>query len=228
MARQHLRELREFWQVEPTLEETLWIIELCKRVVNPVAGERLELIGVPARCGASDEWLWPITIGAAIWYQDLACGWWQGDREGTFKALAFSLAHARDKEILRMCRTRAEAEGLIHAWGMSLTCTRAELEEAVDRVLPETPRPDKDKKAAGYTDWTALVGEIEMVSGIGAEHWLWEVSREETLRAWFRSRQVLAARGMGAGAESPDPLDEAVQDLAAAKQMIIDAHKEAS
>lgn len=224
LAHRHIRELRERWGVEPTLEEALWIVELCKRVLNPNAGERLDLIGIPARCGASDEWLWPITIGAGIWYQDLAEAWWPGDVDRLNQAMAFALAHARDKETLRACRTRDVSAGMIREWALSLTCNQAELNAAVDEILPPKGYVKPGAVQTGKTDWEALVREIELVSGIGADHWLWEVSREATLRAWFQARQVLAAQG-GRGAPSgTSPEDEAVQDLATAKKAIIDAH----
>jgi hypothetical protein len=222
LARAHLRELRERWSVEPTLEESLWIVRLCERVVNPAAGERLDLVGVPERCGSSDEWLWPITIGAAVWFQDLASGWWRGDGERLFWALAFCLAHGRDKATLTACRTREAAAGMIREWSLSLCCTRAELEAAVDAVLPPPPGA---AAAPGRTDWACVAGEIESVTGIPCEHWLWEVSREATLGAWLRARRVLAAMGgCGPGAAPRGAEDAALAELAEAKRAIIAAH----
>lgn len=230
LAHTHLLELRQKWGVEPTLEESLWIVECCKRVVNPYNGSRMDLIGIPVRCGDSDEWLWPITVGAGIWYQDLAEVWWQRDRDKLGCALAFALAHARDKETLRACRTREAAADMIREWGFSLTCTRAELEAAIDEVLPApsvkaNPRPADEQSR---TDWEALIVDIEIVSGISADRWLWEISREATLRAWFRTRQIVAAQGGRSAPAGADPEDEAIQELANAKAAIIAAHQEVS
>lgn len=226
LAHTHLLELRQKWGVKPTLEESLWIVECCKRVLNPYNGSRMDLIGIPVRCGHSDEWLWPITVGAGIWYQDLAETWWQGDRDKLGIALAFALAHARDKETLRECRTREAAAEMIHGWGYSLTCTRAELEAAIDEVLPAPSAQVKPVAEQSRTDWEALIGEIEIVSGIAADHWLWEISREATLRTWFRTRQIVAAQGGRSAPAGADPEDEAIQELANAKAAIIAAHRE--
>lgn len=224
LAESHIRELRERWAVEPTLSEALWIVQLCERVINPFDGERLDLIGIPVRVGCSSEWLWPITIGASVWFQDLASLWWSASDERMFKALAFCLAKGRDKTALRECRTREGAEAAIKAWALSLTCTRQELEVAVDALLPTTTNTPQ-KADASKTDWAALVGEIEVITGIAADRWIWDISKDETVRAWHRCRLVLAARAGCGGADQADsPLDQALADLALAKDTIIKAH----
>jgi len=224
LAAHHLKELREKWGVEPTLEETLWIVRLCERVINPGLGANAGLIGIPERCGASDVWLWPATIGAMVWWREFAFTWWEGDSERIFIAQVFALAHARDKDVFTMCRTREAAEAMIYDWRLSLTCTREEIEDAFDRLLPPDarPRPKSDSKA--LMDWSTLVAEIEVSSGIPSEHWLWKVSRVHTIEAWHASKRIIAAQS-GRSSNGLDAADEAIQDLAYAKSMIVDAHK---
>lgn len=92
LAERHIRELRERWHIEPTLEECLWIVQLAERVLNPVAGTRMELAEIPERVGVSDEWLHPLTIGAALWFTERASAWWADDRERLFKAIAWAMS----------------------------------------------------------------------------------------------------------------------------------------
>lgn len=225
MAERHIRELRERWQVEPTLEECLWIVQLVDRVLNPVAGTRMELAEIPERVGVSDEWLHPITIGAALWFNELASAWWADDRDGLFKALAWMMAHSRDRELFAMAATREAAAALIHDWALSLTCTRAELEAAVDRTLPSYDGKGGDEAAKRQAmDWPALITELEVATGLPARHWLWELSREATIRAWWASRSIIAAQGGRSSSAGPNPADEAVQALASAKLDILKAH----
>lgn len=227
LAKTHLRELRERWGVEPTLEEALWIVRCCERVLNPCAGERFELAGIPERAGISDVWLWPIGIGAAIWYDELACAWWAGDRTRLTYALGYALAHSRDREALAACRERRAAEARVKAWRATLTCRREELEAAIDRVLPapaDAAQADDKSARRAVMDWGGLVADIEAATGIAADHWLWDVSRARTLRAWHAARQIIAAQGGRAGHAGPSPEDEAVADLAKAKHAIIAAH----
>jgi hypothetical protein len=219
LALRHLRELRERG-AEPTVEEALRLVYLCERVADPHADGRLEHVGIPVRCGASDEWLWPLTIGAAVWYRELACPWWEGEGERLFWALAFALAHARDKAALTACRTREAAERMILDWSLSLCCTRAELEQAVDEALPP-PAPAEPGGVNKGTDWGWIVGTVEAVTGIPCDHWLWEVSRDETIRAWYRARQVSAARVGGSAPEAPSAEDEALLELAQFKAGVV-------
>lgn len=227
LAAQHLRELRERWGVEPTLEESIWIVELAKRVVDPVPSERRELLGLPVRIGSGDDWLWQPTIGGRVWFRDLATAWWRGDDEQLFRALAFSLANGRDRAVMRSCRTRAEAEAVIWKWSMGLTCNADELQAAVSEVMPES-RPETGKKPVkpGTVDWQEVCGELEAATGIPTDHWVWEISMDETERAWIRSRRQAAAMMGVSLADDCSPEDEAVKDLAAAKCAIIAAHRE--
>jgi len=225
MAESHIREFRERWKFEPTLEECLWIVQLVDKVLNPVEGTRMELAEIPERVGMSDEWLHPLTIGAGIWFDELAANWWEGNRGALFNALAWVLAHGRDKELITMARTRDAAAALIHDWGMSLTCTRRELEAAVDRMLPPIDRPvKKDEAKPQSMDWAALIDELTVATGIPARHWVWEISREATCRAWWASRSMIAAQGGRSGVSGPNPADQAIQNLARAKKAILQAH----
>lgn len=225
LAERHIRELRERWHIEPTLEECLWIVQLAERVLNPVAGTRMELAEIPERVGVSDEWLHPLTIGAALWFTERASAWWADDRERLFKAIAWALAHARDRELFAAAATREAAADLIHAWALSLTCTRQELEAAVDRGLPSYDgRGGADPHKRQSMDWAALITELEVATGLPARHWVWELSREATIRAWWASRSVIAAQGGRSVPAGPNPADEAVQALAAAKLEILKSH----
>lgn len=221
LALQHLRELRERWGVEPTLEEQLWIVRLCDRVINPVAGERRDLLGIPVRIGASQDWLWPITIGGCVWWQDLASDWFAGDTDMQHKSLAFALANGRSKPVMQACRTRAEAEAMMWQWEIGLTCTIEELDAAVNEVLPPRVDASKPSDEPKRTDWQAVCGELEAITGIPCDHWIWEVSREETERAWTRANLVAAAMGGMPCPDADTPEDEAVRDLATAKASII-------
>jgi len=224
LAAQHLRELREKWGVEPTLEETLWVVQLCEKVLNPGIGAHASLIGIPERVGGSDVWLWPPTIGAAVWWREFALAWWAQDEERASLSLAFALAHARDRETLTACRTQDATEAMIHDWSLSLTCTRAELNDAVDRIYSETERPRKRNDSAKVMDWSSLIAELEVSSGLPSDRWIWSVSRAHTIEAWHASKRVIAAQG-GYPSGRTDAADEAIQDLAFAKDAIIRAHQ---
>jgi len=223
MAAQHLRELRERWGAEPTLEESLWIVRLCERALDP-AGDRRDLIGIPVRVGASGEWLWPLTVGASVWWNDLASVWFGGDGKMLFLSYAFALANGRDRQTMQACRTRREAERVIREWLLGLSCGLGELEAAMEEVSPPN-RPGEKQPAPKKTDWAQVCGEIETATGIPCGHWVWDISKAETERAWIRARALSAAMAGVAAPPCESPEDEAFRDLAAAKLAIVEAHK---
>jgi hypothetical protein len=221
----HLKELKERWGVEPSLSESLWIVRLCDRVLNPNEGERSDLCGFPHRAGVSDVWLWPVTIGASVWLQDKAAAWFGSDNERMFHAFCFALANGRDKATMHAAGlSKAAAERMVKEWCEGLTCTPEELGAAFDAVCP-AKLPSEKENTKSKINWDMIVGELEAAAGIPADHWLWEVSKEATVRAWHRSRMVLLARSGGGISDGiGDPLTEALQDLANAKAAIIEAH----
>lgn len=73
-------------------------------------------------------------------------------------------------------------------------------------------------------DWGRLVAELEVSSGIAADHWVWSVSRTHTVDAWHAARQIIAAQGGYPTSGGCDAADEAVKNLAIAKDTIIKAH----
>jgi len=232
LAARHLAELRDRIGGDPTIEEAMWIVQLCDRVLCPFEGERSDLCGYPVRCGISSTYIWPMTVGASVWFQDYASAWWGRRDSKLYFALAYALANGRDREAMRaVAAGRREAEAAITAWAKTLTCTREELDAAIDVVLPPRHRDPKEGDTPADSrpakiDWERIVGEIEAATGIPADHWLWEVSRDATIRAWERSKAVLLARsGRGSGAGILDPLNTALQDLAQAKAAIIKAHE---
>ena len=227
LALSHLKELRERWGVEPSLAESLWIVRLCDRVLNPNEGERADLCGFPQRAGVSDVWLWQITIGASVWVQDKASPWFGAHDEKMFYAFCFALANGRDKNIMHAAGlSKAAAERMVKDWCEGLTCTREELAAAFDEVCP-SKLPSEKENTQSKINWGMIVGELEAASGIPKDRWLWDVSKEETVRAWHRSRMVLLARSGGGLSDGiGDPLTEALQELATVKDAIIQAHKQ--
>lgn len=227
LALKHIADLKSKG-IEPTIEEAIWLVALCERVLCPVSGERSDLCGMPVRVGISDVWLWPLTIGASVWLLDYCLTWWSSDKDRDRLTMAtfFALANGRDRTAIQQASySREVAEDIVGEWALSLNCTRDELEEAADLVLPKPAvQPDDGQKR--QMDWDAICGEIEAACGIPADHWVWEVSKAATLRAYSRSKAVLHARAGGQVAASDDPLNEAIQNLASAKRTMILSRRE--
>jgi hypothetical protein len=198
------------------------------RSLCPNGAANLDLIGIPERVGRSDTWLWPFTIGAGVWFERCAVPWYGDGKGAMIRAEAFVLAHARDKAVLTAIRDRLTADRLIGEWELTLDCTQGELADTIDRLYPPTPAMEKGAKPAAKRpppDWDGLVAELEVLTGMPADYWLWERSMDATIQRLWMARRYAAAR---AGKEPPhnDPVTEALDDLAQAKAAIIEAHKE--
>lgn len=226
LVESHLADLRKRG-IEPTLAEQIWIVNLCRRVVSPFDSERADLIGAPVRVGGVS--LWRLTVGASVWLQDCAFRWWAGDEARLGMAVAWALAFARDREAIRDAAAAgpAGAAAVINAWALGLACTRAELEAAIDEVMPPVPPADpREPAGCDQMDWQAVALDLAVITGIPVDHWVWECSKNETLRAYARAKAALIARvGGGYDPHEADPISVALQDLARAKGIIAEAHK---
>lgn len=232
LAKHHLRELREKWGVEPTLEESIWIVDLCKEVLQPAGQCDLDLIGQPIQAGASDVWLWPFTIGASIWLERCAARWFGDDEMLWLMAEVYTLVHARDREAFTAMRTREQALAKMREWELTLNCTWQELIAAMREVYTQLEIGDEEQQApdaqkggrAGDKSWTAIVARLEAVTGIKAEYWLWEVSLQATRKRLELAESYQIAMGGGKITED-DPIGRALKNLGLAKGAIVKAHK---
>lgn len=217
IAANGLRELRDEHGIEATPDEIVRLHELGKQVENPSAGERLDLIGNPVRCG--NAWLWPLSVAASIWYSDRARLWFSGDIRMQELALAFAMAHGRGdplperprrmgltERLLRRLldlrdaplhladlRTREDAVAAVSDWASRLGATQAELEAAIEEALggvaDETPGPDKPP-----LDWASVVRELALLTNTDPDRWTHRASVEELVRCYSRAVAIDAAR----------------------------------
>lgn len=227
LAESHLADLRQRG-IDPTLAEQMWVVALCGMVVNPFDSERADLIGAPVRVGGAT--LWRLTIGASVWLQDCAFRWWAGDEGRLGMAVAWALAHSRNRDAITAAAASgaADAAKTIKAWALTLTCTRDELDAAMDELMPPAPQSHPGEASEGnQADWQAVALDISVLTGIPIDAWVWECSKDQTLRAYARAKAALIARAGGGydPRETLDPLSRALQDVARAKAEIVAAHK---
>ncbi len=224
LAKKHLAELRGRWGVKLTDSETLWIIQLCDKVIKP-EGYDLELIGLPVRVGRSGVYLWRFTIGAAIWFQQCAMVWYAEPME-IIRAQVFCLAHARDGDMLRRVWDRDIFEVELNRFYGSLDCTDDELFEALDKMYPPQHKDDSEQERREEkpdVNWEEIVAELETITGLKTEYWLWDMSCKATLKRLLLAKQHAAAM-MGARVERET--GKALLDLAKAKEHIVMSRRE--
>jgi len=132
---------------------------LCWEIETP--SNRVELArGKPVAVGG--VWLWPRTIAAVAWYEDIGC--LIGDGQ---VSLAYSMAHSYDADL--------ERRGWLDVlkWRCCLRCTKAALMQAVACVIEQD---EKDEIPAGKKDSSATVSQLAMTMHAlhGGEVDMWE------------------------------------------------------
>lgn len=209
-----------------TADEVVQLVRACERVADPFREVNAGAVGMPVRVSAG-VWFWPLTIGAVAWLEETADRWWADDPRRYRNALVYAALHAREPEAFAEIEKR-EVERLVRRALRTVTATSAEVDAALDRVLgiasgASSPADDEAVNATA-TSWAHLLAKVEASTGIVRDHWLWDVSYAETLRAYHEARQVATASGERAP-EMLDELDDAVNALQRLKVNIMNRVK---
>jgi hypothetical protein len=219
-----VKELRKDYDIEPTLDEVVWLHEAGKRVEDPTY-ERLDRLGIPVRAG--NAWLWPMTIMGAIWYNEQALKWFWYSDKFLFYCLAFAMAHGRGLEIegvgaLRSLVDRSTAHLAVKRWSAGLGCTRRELEAAVDECTG--PATTEKKRALAKTDMMQFSVDLAVMTGIDPVFWQQCVARDALVNAYARAVAIQAARGGQSIAPIKDASAHAIEAFRGVVVAIIRAH----
>ena len=239
-AEAELRELKAAG-ITPTLDEVVWINDLSREVENPKGGEKRHLAGAPSKAG--DAWLWPFTIQARLWYQ-ATLEWFDGDVELEGNALAFALAHGRERGAFLALRGYLSAKKAVQEWMAQLNCTDGELAAAIYDVVPHDDEITKleaefkkaynelhniaeDEEDTNF-EWDELIDSLVAATGLPRDVWVRQESESKVLDVL---QIIIKQRQAEAGGEdtAPDPLDpynKAVQNLGIAIREIKRRHAE--
>jgi len=241
VAAAHIRELRERHQVEPTIEEILWLQELGLDVESPCRGERFDLIGTPIRAG--NAWLWPMTVMAAVWWDTYGRAWYANSGIMYLHALAFALAHGRGREVevpdslwplfrriemlpsLAMLTDRDTTTRAISWWALHCGATRSEVEAAVDACIPAPAMPSSRRKPSPPMDWQSVIHDLCVLSGESADYWTRGTSMLSTARAYARAFSIHCALSGGGKSDGGGAAADALRAIRAAMAEIIEAHR---
>lgn len=155
-AQAEIDELRRIG-VKVSDADVVLINALCWEIESPSV--RMELSrGKPIKVGGA--WLWPRTISAIQWFQDVGCNIGDG-----LAALAYCMAHGR--EDIELSNKKQVTE-----WYRALKCTRRELEAACSIILEQEefdelpPSKDSDSASLGV-----LVQKMQSIHGGDVAMW---------------------------------------------------------
>ena len=176
----------------------------------------LSVLGNPIQCG--NVILWPLSIGASIWYNRRAAVWFASSPELNIYALAYAYAHAYKPEILHGLINQGDASKAVSEWAKTVTATKDELLNALDQLMPELtidrktkicpecqqvvhPEktaddvcPDSDFDETSFVDVIASL--MLAYPGKDYAYWAWQTSQSLALRLLDRAnRRELAKNG---------------------------------
>ena len=190
--------------IEPTQDELCCLYECSKRVMNPPGNEARFLSGTPIQAG--NVWLWPMTIGANLCWKRIS-DWFDAEEPTSFYLLAYCMGHARQPEVLNPLTDRAAAKKAVNRWARKLGCTEAELDYAVDRLLPEeaTQKPqEKQEDEEPDVDWQEVVGSLcRWFKGTTPDDWMWNCGQDDAMRLLEASIRIGQASAEDSSGPSP-------------------------
>jgi len=166
--------------VAVTPAEVCRINDMALRVDSPHAALDAAR-GAPVQVG--NVWLWPMTIYAAGFIQDIVP---EMPRRLQRAAVAYALAHGRDiGEPGPLDGGPRMAALRVHDWHRNLRCTEGELDLAIAQCLPRAEGDGKkEKQAAPAMTLTELATRLSVATGLPIEHWTRRCSTEHAFAAW--------------------------------------------
>lgn len=210
--------------VVPDCDDIVDLMEACRRVVNPHRDTALDLLDCPTLCGRLDEpvKLWPHSIASATWLYDLAQGWFRDSPRLWVLACVYAHAHARERVFLTLT-SRQEAVRAILDWSLGCTATVSELMEGLAAVTGAGEATDADAKAdsQAVACFRRVVDDLEAMSGLPREHWLYGRAAQSVCAAYSRARRLHAAAFAPAGYPADDSDSEADAAVAALQKTIV-------
>lgn len=152
--------------------------------------------------------LWPLTIAASIWRDEVENLLDDEDYNSRLFVLAYAMANAHSKEALEAHGKQALRQ--VRHWAKGLTCATADLLSAVNDVLGDAPRvtfsnggeeSDRDEAAA-----PSYLAEMAMaIFGTSPDIWLYQLSIEAVADI-LAKHYALSQSGKGANKKTVEGL----------------------
>jgi len=204
LAKAEIQELEEKGLML-TLDQKIWINDLCRKVENPEGSQPCMAIGEPIPAGCT--WLWPFTVQAHMWYERVG-EWFENDDRANLFCMAYALAHGRDVGAFTYLNDFKTVKSSVMEWGRKLNCSYDELTNAITAVLgsddvvvavDDDSDEESIERSVNYDDIIAwLVTKV----GQTPEFWTVFVSRDYLFKQVHAIHKQEAAQ-----AGEPDPND---------------------
>lgn len=173
--------------VELLPDDYVWLHDAARKAIDCCGSECPSFIQQPATIG--DVVLWPMTLGAGIWWDRQGSQWYNESNETEVIAIAFCMAHAKQPEVFESLNSKTKADFALVKWqlGIASKCTINELAWAIDRVNNQCDYREIDSanevKNDNYsaTDWGSVIAKLCGAYHQPANHFLWEMSQQAVI-----------------------------------------------
>lgn len=161
-------------------EDFVFIYDAAARTIDS-GNECPALVEVPVKVG--NVTLYPRTLGASLWWKKYGNEWYGGKADADeVVALAWLLAHSRDRAALESCTARWRASAAILAWqiGIAWKTTVGELAWGIDRLFGQRDyfavgNEKKELDSASSVDWGGAVARLCATYHRPPEYFLWGI-----------------------------------------------------
>lgn len=214
--------------IQLSTDEVAALCKCAERVENPTGQGHLVHVGKPVRCGS--VWLYPLTIGAAMWL-DSASQMFDDDHPASAYLLPFALANSRAALLLDELTTYSEIQGAVKSFCKRLSATKEEIESAITQIIQpdlyaeikkaqRTELQPNAKKSYDVEEIVALL--CRWFKGTTPDYWTWGISHD---RACYLLDIVVANEMADGNTPTPaDPAAKAVYVFAMLKNEIASRH----
>lgn len=152
--------------------------------------------GAPVVVGGAA--FWPITIAASMWREEVEALLSEKDYTTRLYVMAYAMANGHDKDALSV--SGRAALKAVRKWARSLTCSMADLLDAVNAVMDDKPRvalprnlEDKDEDD-GLSTPEYLARTAMAIYGTDPDIWLYQLSMPAVLDIILRHHALSSTR----------------------------------
>lgn len=176
----------ELGQKGATLEPHEYVV-LYHAAEKTLGDECPAFIEIPVVVG--NVTLWPLTIGAALWWKEKGDAWYGDDKSASVLALAYVMAHSKDAEAFKRLSTKGRADWHLVAWQATIgtSCTLSQLAWGIDKVLGQydwveiNSVNERKVQAASATDWGDIIAKLCAAYHQPPEYFLWGLSEKASM-----------------------------------------------
>ncbi len=196
--------------VEPTVEEIIWLYELCKEDIFPGCDEPPCFLVPPVVLGNTrcELWLWEPTINALSWLEECAERWWPAGDDLAPALFAYHHSNPADRFDFRELGDRRSTVRLVNRWYRKLRFTREELIWAYKRLsrihddgyetIRMNPACISRRDSDTPLEWGEVVAGLSAIYQMPPEHFVC-MNQSQVISLWNSSDKTPIAAMLGGG-----------------------------